>query len=179
MSERYYLQGKRAEPIDFDGKSFLFDANIWLSINGPYPDTNFDRAKAYTSFYKSALESGCEVAVPQIVAGEFLNRAVRIQADVDDWDRKGKIHRALGYSKWIKEGCDLLNSILDDHCRVADGFDIIELEPSFAVAERGGLEFHDVLIADACRRGGYILVTDDADYSGQTIPIVTWNTKLT
>lgn len=179
MSERYYLQGKAAKPIEFDGKSFLFDANIWLSITGPYPDKLQDRARAYTSFYKSALEAGCAVAVPQIVAGEFLNRAVRIQADVDQWDKKGKIHRAQGYSKWIKEGCDLLNSIVCDHARIPDSFDKIELEPSFTVAEKGGLEFHDVLIADACRRGGFILVTDDADYSGQDIPIVTWNTKLT
>ncbi len=157
----------------------MFDANIWLSINGPYPDKIEARGRAYSAFYKRALEAGAQIVVPQLIAGEFLNRAVKIQADVAGFDYRCKIHRADDYRDWIKEGCDLLNCVAGDHVKIADSFDSLELEPCFAAAEAGGLEFHDVLVVHMCRAGGHILVTDDADYAGQDLPIVTWNTRLT
>ncbi len=178
MAERFYLQGSDQCQLDeVLPRGLMFDANVWLSIGGPFPDKP-KRVAAYSAVYKRALESGAEIFIPQIVAGEFLNRAVVMLARADGHDGRGKIHAAANYGAWIKEACDLLHAILGDHTRLPDGFDALEMEPCYAAAEAGGLEFHDILIASLCRRNGLTLVTDDADYKGQDIPIITWNQQL-
>lgn len=180
MPERYYLQGpEKCTPKELLPRPILFDANIWLSINGPFEDHIPNRASAYSSFYKNAVESGSEIHIPQIVASEFLNRSVMILAKAAGFNRsEGKIHRAENYGSWIKEACDLLHMIIDGNVRVADDFDQIELEYCYKTAEGGGLEFHDVLIGSLCDRNNFTLVTDDADYTGYSVPIVTWNQRL-
>lgn len=180
MPERYYLQGPQGGlPKEFFPRAVLFDANIWLSISGPFEDHIPKRASAYSSFYKNAVESGSEIHIPQIVASEFLNRSVMILAKAAGFDRTmGKIHRAENYRLWIKEACDLLHAIIDGNVRVPDDFHEIKMEHCYKIAEGGGLEFHDVLIASLCDRNDFTLVTDDADYTGHTVPIVTWNQRL-
>jgi predicted nucleic acid-binding protein len=181
MPDRYYLQGPKAGlPVGLFPGKFVFDANVWLSISGPFEDSVRQRAIAYSSFYKKAVNSKSTVIIPQIVACEFLNRAVWILAQADGFERgQGKLHRDPKYAHWIKESCDLLHSVVSDNIRVSDEFESIELETCYANAEKGGLEFHDVLIANTCVRNGWILVTDDSDYSGQDVPVVTWNQRLT
>lgn len=177
--ERYYLQGsKRGIPDALFKGGFIFDANVWLCINGPFADDIPGRALAYSSFYKKAIEAGAPVYVPQIVACEFLNRSVLMQAKSAGFDRKCKIHRAEGYDEWIKEACDLLHSVCSDNSRLPDGFDSVDLEACYTLAEQGGLEFHDVLIMRLCETHGCTLVTDDADFSGQAVSVVTWNQRL-
>lgn len=180
MADRHYLAGaKKGIPAAVLSGGLVFDANIWLSINGPFEDVVPDRARAYSGLYKKILEAGGKVYLPQVVACEFLNRAVWIQGEADGFKRgNGKIHQAPDYPKWIKEACDLLNSVVDDSERVSDGFDGIDLSEVYSTAEKGGLEFHDVLIAALCQKLEVTLVTDDRDYSGQNVAIVTFNQKL-
>lgn len=180
MAERVYLQGpKKGWAPNYFPRSLVFDANVWLSINGPFEDSNQARARAYSHFYKKAVEGGCTICLPQLVATEFLNRAIGIQAKQAGFDKsKGKIHQAVGYGDWIKEACDLLNAIVDGNKRLSDGFDGLDLEACYKCAEAGGLEFHDVLLVDLCAREHHTLVTDDADFTGQNVPIVTWNERL-
>lgn len=181
MGERHYLQGsKKGIPPEVLTGSVVFDANIWLSINGPFQDDVADRARAYSGLYKKILEAGGEVYLPQIVACEFLNRAVWIQAEAEGFKRgTGKLHQAAQYSTWIREACDLLNSIVADSKRVPDGFDGLDLAALYASAEAGGLEFHDVLIVTLCQSLACVLVTDDRDYAGQNVTIITFNQRLT
>lgn len=180
MAERHYLQGaeKCDETALFPG-SFVFDANIWLSISGPFEDKIRARADAYSGFYKKAIETSSRVYVPQLIASEFINRSIMILAKADNFDHQCKIHQADGYNKWIKEGCDLLHAVVDGNTRLPDGFDNVDLEKCYQDAEAGGIEFHDILIAALCARHGFTLVTDDADYAGQDLPIITWNQRLT
>jgi len=181
MSDRHYLQGsKKGIPPEILSGGVIFDANIWLSINGPFQDDVADRARAYSGLYKKILEAGGEVYLPQVVACEFLNRAVWIQAEADGFKRgSGKLHQAADYPTWIREACDLLNAVVGDSRRVADGFDNLDLAPVYASAEAGGLDFHDVLIVKLCESFGCVLVTDDRDYAGQDVAIITFNQRLT
>ncbi len=179
MTDVYYLQGqKRNIPEGFLPKDMIFDANIWLSINGPFEDKIPSRAQAYTRLYKKAIEAESSIYVPQIIATEFINKSIMILAQADGFSRDCKIHQAKGYEKWIKEGCDLLHSIIDGNKRISDNFDKIDLEECNTSAEKGGIEFHDVIISSMCIKNDFVLVTDDADYSGQDITVLTWNQKL-
>lgn len=180
MADRYYLQGpKKGYPAGLTAGRFVFDANVWLSVTGPYPDGTPDRAKAYSGFMKKIIEAGGEILVPQLIACEFFNKAVVIQQRAEDPGHRGKIHRAAGYSAWAKEASDLLNAVVSDNVQLDDGFAGLGLDPLYSEVERGGIEFHDLIVASLCAREKCVLVTDDADYTGRDIDAVTWNTRLT
>ncbi|WP_158584933.1 PIN domain-containing protein [Brevundimonas sp. LPMIX5] len=180
MADRYYLAGPNKNLHKCSNTAFLFDANVWLSISGPYEDRISQRASAYSNFYKRVLASGGRVVLPKVVISEFVNKAVHMQAMVAKFEkaRGVKIHDAAAYDEWIKEACDLTFHIVNDNIRVPDGFDSLDISACINRAEAGGIEFNDVLIAELCRRDGYVLVTDDADYSGYDIDIVTFNQRL-
>lgn len=180
MAERFYLAGPRKRAHACAGFSFLFDANVWLSISGPYQDSVAARASAYSGFYKHILANGGTVVLPKVVLSEFVNRAVYMQAKVANFQRDGrnKIHQSDEYEEWIREACDLSFHIVNDNSRVPDGFDTLDIPMCLSRAEAGGIEFNDVMIAEVCRRDGYVLVTDDADYAGYDIDIVTFNQRL-
>lgn len=180
MAERYYLAGPRKKLHECSNTAFLFDANVWLSISGPFQDHVPQRASAYSAFYKRILAAGGSVVLPKVVLSEFVNRAVHMQAKLAKFEKGPgvKIHDAPTYDDWIKEACDLTFHIVNDNTRVPDGFDNLDISACIGRAEAGGIEFNDVMIAEVCRRDGYILVTDDADYSGYDVDIVTFNQRL-
>jgi hypothetical protein len=70
MPERFYLQGGNAKLLPIKGRGFLFDANVWISISGPFEDKIRARALAYSSLYKRIIEGGGSVVVPQMSTAE-------------------------------------------------------------------------------------------------------------
>jgi predicted nucleic acid-binding protein len=65
------------------------------------------------------------------------------------------------------------------HCeRVESGFDMLNIEGLISEYEMGKSDFNDQVIAILCQRKGLKLLTDDGDFRGQGIPMVTANRRL-
>ena len=156
----------------------LFDTNVWLLLNGPFPDIHDRRYRAYSWLYKAALEAGAEVFMPQIVMCEFARIFLHIRAESDGWDKADKIHRFNGYKDLMRDAADELHHMLSACTRTPDGFDKAKIDELFAEAGELGVDFNDAIIGRICQDLDLVLVTDDADFSGSSAVIVTANPKL-
>lgn len=177
MSERHYLGHTLGGEVL--NRGFVFDANVWIFLQGPLQDHESWQSKAYSAFYSDVIKAGSEVYLPLVVATEFANRCLTLLAQASGWNRQaGKIHAEKDYLVWSKDACDSLNAIVGDSTRIDDDFSSVKLEPLYDEIERGRLDFNDHLIIDLCRRHGLTLVTHDADYADIDLPIVTANKRL-
>ena len=68
--------------------------------------------------------------------------------------------------------------ILMQCSRMESYFTALDMAALTAEYGNGGIDFNDQVIREACKRNGLKLVTDDGDFAGQGIPILTANRRL-
>ena len=65
------------------------------------------------------------------------------------------------------------------HCsRIESGFETLELDSLINEYAGGGNDFNDQVFRELCRSRGLKLVTDDGDFKGQGVFILTANYRL-
>ena len=163
------------------GDSILFDANIWLFLQGPQGNPKDPRRGIYTQALADMLTAKCKIAIDALVVSEFINRFSRIEFELVKTapNDRFKVFRdspafkpiAAAIAKEVKEIFALCN-------RIESGFSVlndVELLNKYA---GGDSDFNDLMIADICKTNGYMLVTHDADFKGADLHILTANNKL-
>lgn len=161
----------------------MLDSNVWLFVLGPRGPLDWG-VKTYTRVFQRIIVSGCRPYVDQAVLGEFVGRYLRIKYDllresdpaVPNWYKPFRESRyfapiAAGAAADAKR---LLSLSVKTSVRF-EAVDVFGLLDSFA---QGRLDVGDLLILEICRTQGLTLVTDDADFKGLGIPILTANRKL-
>jgi hypothetical protein len=65
------------------------------------------------------------------------------------------------------------------HCtRVASGFETLAIDTLIDEFATGDLDFNDQILTSLCDRTGLKLVTDDGDFRGRGISVITANQRL-
>lgn len=163
---------------DLSDAKLLFDTNVWLLIQGYFTNHKDPRVRLYSGFYEAALESGAQLFIPQTVISEFVNRAVRSRAFESGWDGKGKIHHHQQYDEWIDDASNDVHHISTGATFLSDGFSEVKFDSIVEMTKESTLDFNDILIKEMCNRCGLVLVTDDSDFRGQDVTLLTGNPKL-
>jgi hypothetical protein len=173
----FFLQNIDRAGFGF-GKSFFLDTNVWLFINGPFADFQDRRTALYSRMLKKILDNKGTITFDLTVVSEFYNRFLKIIKDAHAPEMTLKQFRAtqdfLGHADFAKRS---IKGMLARHKFTSIALtsnDIARVVDQFDVCAR---DIGDEMIKEVCRREGHLLVTDDADYVGTNVAVVSCNGK--
>ncbi len=161
-----------------DDKFFL-DANIWLSVYGPMTH-NRRRASIYSSAIRDIHSTGCAVYIDVLIISEFINVYAR-------WEHKQSASRNNNFkdfrrsSAFVKIAEDIAVNAkrIIKQCQLCDSnFANIDIEALLTEFGKGDLDFNDKVFSTLCKDRGLILVTDDEDFKGSDLAVLTANDRL-
>jgi len=175
----------RTEKIStYDFKSseaLLLDANIWLFVYGPQKPTD-TRVTAYSEALKNILAAKICIYIDVLIVSEFINAYARMK-----WNLLPESSRPR-YFKQFRKSRDFTPVARDiaadvkrmlQHCtRAESGFESLAIDTLVDEYAAGDSDFNDQVLTALCKKKGLKMVTDDADFKGQDIPIITANKRL-
>lgn len=159
----------------------LLDTNVWLLIYG-FQKPNDQRVDIYSQAFKKILASKCPIYIDVLIVSEFINTCARSKWNLLPEHSKPKDFKRFRKSptfKSVGKGIAVAVKKVLQHCtRVESGFESLAIDTSIDEYAAGNSDFNDQVIASLCSREGLKLVTDDSDFKGQDIPIITANRRL-
>jgi predicted nucleic acid-binding protein len=160
----------------------LFDANIWLFLYSPQYGPNDSRVRIYSAALKSVLAAHSPIFIDALVLSEFINTWARFAYNRLPATAKPKDFKAYRNSSAFKPVAkaisDACRRILRHAARIDSEFLSLDIDAALRGYEAGKLDFNDYILAQLCNKKGLALVTHDADLKGQTLTILTENTRL-
>lgn len=157
----------------------LLDTNVWLLIYGPQKPRDA-RVAAYSQAFSKILAAGSRVYIDVLIVSEFINVYARLKWKIIAPDIKDfKTFRRSQDFKPVAEDIAADVKQLLKHCaRVENGFESLAIDALIDEYAAGDSDFNDQVLTALCKRKRLKLVTDDGDFRGQGIPVVTANRKL-
>ena len=177
MSSFYGIEGYQFSKSD----GFLFDANIWIFMYAPQRARG-RKARVYSRALGDILRAEADIYVDVVVLSEFINRYARLVHAV----AKGsgappefKVYRnSPAFKAVAKDIADASRRILK-HCqRTESCFSSVDVDRVLREFETTCPDFNDQMLAEICKANGFKLVTDDSDFRGTGLTVLTANKKL-
>lgn len=177
------VQNYHFQPQD----KLLFDTNIWLIVFGIQEPKNTKQAEAYSSAFQRILEVDGKIYIDILVVSEFINTYAK-----QEWYlKKLNPNFAEKYKKSFKKFRDsshfkpIAQQIAADTKRILqfcqkieDGFDKLDTNRLINKYAGGNHDFNDQILIELCKSRGLKLITNDGDFKGEEIPILTANRRL-
>lgn len=160
---------------------FLVDANIWLYLFPAPSGSQYNFTRQYSAAFKIILATHVTIAINSLILSEYLNRYCRIEWEAlhkQKYTDFKKFRQSVDYQSVGQRAAADAKEILKLCSKKDDDFtaaDIIQILSDF---ESGIIDFNDGLIADACFRYGWKLITHDGDFTEGGIDVLTTNRKL-
>jgi len=175
----------RAEEIstyDFKpSEALLLDANIWLLVYGPQKPNN-SRVDAYSQALRNILAAKSSIYIDVLIVSEFINTYARMKWQLLPTPSKFKNFKRFRKSADFKPVAQDISADVKrvlQHCtRVESGFESLAINTLIDEYAAGDFDFNDQILTTLCKEKGLKMVTDDADFKGQDIPIITANKRL-
>ncbi|HEY2917860.1 MAG TPA: PIN domain-containing protein [Candidatus Binatia bacterium] len=161
----------------------LFDANVWFFLYGPHRPGS-PQAAAYSGALARILAVSCRVYTDVLIISEFVNRYARLRHQLLLQSRTGvprdfKQFRATSAFKTIANDIAAdTKRILSGCARVESGFAVLDFDALINSYGTGDSDFNDLVLTELCQSKGYMLVTDDGDFKGKNITVLTANRRL-
>lgn len=155
----------------------LLDTNIWLFLYGPSSPNS--RVEIYSQVFKNILEAKCQIFIDALIVSEFINRYARIKKELVAPKGNFKTFRKSNEFKNIASSiADDISRVLNHCSQIESGFEAVNMDNLLQVYKEGNSDFNDQIISALCNNKNLLLLTDDGDFKGQNIPILTANPKL-
>lgn len=170
-----------ADDVQFGGR-YLFDTNVWISIQGPYVDARDFRTQSYSGLMKKILQHGGTIIVSPVVIMEFVKVFISIQFNAlyqnqGDAPRFKEFRQTPAYKEIAENISDEVFHLLGNSEFHEIGLTGDEYDQAAKTLVGGALEFNDALLVQICMNNGFILVTDDYDFADSKIDILSANRK--
>ena len=168
------------ESYDFTSEDELFlDTNIWLFIYGPQKPYPSKKMYTYSLALRRILEAQSRIHIDVLVVSEFINAYTRLkwQLSTDDPDFK-KFRNGPDFKPVAQEIADNTKRVLNHCSRIGSRFDTLDVDGLMNEYAEGGADFNDQVIRELCNSRDLKLVTDDGDFGGQGVSIITANRRL-
>lgn len=157
----------------------LLDTNIWMLVYGPQRPGD-RRVAAYSQALANMLAANSRIYIDVLIVSEFINTYARLK-----WNVLGKpqgdfklFRKSADFKPIAQEIAAGLKRVLTHCSRIESDFTTLGIDGLIEEYAAGDVDFNDQVLADMCRKRGLTLVTDDGDFSGQGIPVVTANKRL-
>lgn len=157
----------------------LLDTNIWLFFYGPQKPGN-ERVAAYSEAFAKILAAGCRIYIDVLIVSEFINAYARMKWGILEKPRGDfkQFRRSLDFKPIAQDIVGDIRQVLKHCSRLENGFEKLDIDGLISEYAEGDSDFNDQVIAALCRRKGLKLITDDSDFRGRGIPVVTANKRL-
>ena len=160
-------------------KNFFFDTNVLLDLF--YTHTVGWSSVAYSKVYKYMVSHQMKMYLDNTVLSEFINRILRIEYKLmqtanpnADVTYKNYRNTSEGQEK-VEEAYNLVTVILK--CINLDGEILSPMDvQSLLVVDE--IDYNDKIIEHLCIKKGYILVTNDIDFTNSVADILSANRNL-
>ena len=186
------LNAVSVEKYDFQSQDELFlDANIWLYVYAPQNPKSY-WVKVYSKAFERILIAKSCIYIDILVVSEFINTYARLK-----WEHARREHARLKWKhnaphiktfKTFRKSDDfktIAREIADNtkrvlgHCsKIESDFKTLRIDNLMNDYAAGYSDFNDQVITELCQRKGLKLITNDSDFKGQDITILTANKKL-
>lgn len=163
------------------GRTIFFDANVFLYIF--WPTGSKKNEVDYSRLYKNCIQQKIPIAMDFTVLSEVINRAIRIEYTLY-LNKNGLSTNNLPFKKYrdCQDGIQAQNDIYDIVKGILHHFLVCGKEYSkedvLSFMTVDTLDFNDKGIVSLCSHKGYVLATNDHDFSGQNIAIISANQKI-
>lgn len=166
------------------GRALFFDANVLLYLFGSVTTpSNQWAVTAYSAIFKQCLNMNNKLCLDVFVLSEFVNRILRSEYEnhlktngLSGSQLKYKQFRIKNEGLQAAQDVEMLvkNRILKRFSVVGKLFNTADINAINFV----NTDFNDELIIKTCQEHQCVLVTNDADFSGANVDILTANAKL-
>lgn len=157
----------------------LLDANIWLLVYGPQKPGD-RRVAVYSSALAQILTARSRIYIDVLIVSEFINTYARIKWNLfsSTFPNFKQFRKSSHFQPVAQDIAADMKQVLRHCTPIANGFETLALNDLLDTYALGDSDFNDQVLAALCQRSGLKLVTDDADFRGQGIPIITNNRNL-
>lgn len=179
------LRLRTADIHSITNRPLFFDANVLLYLfAGTISQSSSWASATYASIFKKSIQLQCSLFTDVIVLSEFINRFLRIEYEnhlkKNNLSRQNlnfKNFRATPDGKAVCHDVELIvkDKILKQFNILNTAFDANDI----ASMSLSNSDFSDQLITQTCIKNNCVLITNDADFSGSPLDILTENKKLT
>jgi hypothetical protein len=176
-----------AKNVTISKKRVLFDTNIWIFLNGFGANSAQFRAGVYSAAYKALIANENTIVLNDYVLSEFFNRCAKMEYDL----KKGELEREnarVPHFKEYRRSVDfapVLESIRDTCLNMLQDCEFISVaghhyDIASIVSEccSACIDFTDLVLVGFCRKENLYMMTDDADYAGSGLDIISANQRM-
>jgi predicted nucleic acid-binding protein len=165
-----------------DTDELLLDANVWFFVHGPHRPGD-PKASVYSGALARIFAARSRIFVDVLIISEFVNRYARLKHNILQGragvPRNFKQFRQSSTFKTIARDIAAdVRKILTNCSRIESGFPELDIESLVTEYGRGDSDFNDLVLTELCKSRGLKLVTDDGDFKGRDITVLTANRRL-
>jgi len=156
----------------------LLDTSVWLLIYGPHVPGD-GRVALYSGALKRMLEAKSRLYVDVIVLSEFINTYARMKQQIVAPRLRFKdFRRTDDFQSVANDVVADAKQMMKQCVWVVNELGLLLVDDLLNEYALGKSDFNDQLISVLCGQKGMKLVTDDSDFKGRNIPILTANSQL-
>lgn len=165
---------------EFGSEDQLFlDANIWLFLYGPQQSPVRNRVKTYSQAFKRILIAKSQIHIDVLIVSEFINSYSRIiWRNASPTMNFKQFRNSRQFRLFAQNIAADVRNVLKHCSPMESGFSSLDMNELLDEYAAGGVDFNDQVISVLCRTKGLTLITNDGDFRGQGIPILTANRRL-
>ncbi len=158
--------------VDYNPTSkdvFFFDNNIWMFLFCPIANTQRNKQKKYSNFFKSVNSVRACIWINSLVLSEFCN--AWLQIEFKKWRQlpdnafqnnfKKDFVPSDAYKKVITDIINTVRQIVSFTEKASDNFNAVNLEKIYS--ELNNCDFNDSYYLELARLNNWKIVTDDTD----------------
>lgn len=174
-----------ASKVAIKGRKVLFDTNIWLLLNG-FSNSAKKKSDVYSEAHKVLLQNDNTIVINDYVIGEFCNRSCKLE--YESHKNASNDPNAFPYFKEYRKSSDfqpVMESVRDTCLNLIEECEFLPVHGGqYKITDvlgrycDGTLDFTDLILADYCSAETMILMTDDADFAGCGLEVITANRRL-
>jgi len=155
----------------------LLDTNIWLLVYAPHGPKD-SRVAVYSQALSRIITAQSRIYIDILIVSEFINAYARLKWKLASCPDFKQFRNSKAFKPVAQDIAADVKRVLQ-HCRrVDDNFESLEIDSLIDEYAAGSFDFNDQILTTLCKRKGLKLVTDDGDFKGQGIPVVTANKRL-
>ena len=159
-------------------ESLFFDANVWLLLFPPVYQASTPRIKVYSEAFKKIQAAGNGIYCDVLVLSEFVNRSARVAMKSAGKADFKQFRNSPEYRPVAQQIALIMSQIARLSIPVESGYSGLEQQVFCDRFGRTCADFNDEIIAELCKQREFTLVTDDYDFQGSSVKILTGNHRL-
>ena len=172
---------------NLNGKNIFLDTNIWIYLFCPLSPPKDFIVREYSRAFNRLIRSKNKLYIDVMILSEFINRYLRLAFYV--YMGNNNIRSRFDFKKDYKQTGDfeenirLISSTIKNkilpHVSVANfNYENRNMEELIDNLKDKMADFNDLHVEKLCKKKGFILLTNDRDYSDSSIDIISGNPKI-